>query len=123
MKVELVQGIKLKDTNNGVRSIHKFIETEIKPSVGDYITNDSLWKDPYEYEVKYVGVRLKIDPLFIEDKNLQFETPWRYTLKSFLAFILAMCLALSVSAVSETGNETTGESTLTSRTPPPWSRG
>ena len=64
--------------------------------------------------MKYVGVRLKIDPLFIEDKNLQFEIPWRYTLKSFLAFILAMCLALSVSAVSETGNETTDESTLAS---------
>lgn len=45
---------------------------------------------------------------------MQFEIPWRYTLKTFLVFILAMCLALSVSAVSETGNETADESTLAS---------
>ena len=44
MTVELVQAIKMKNTNNGLASIHKFIETSIKPSVGDYITNDSLWK-------------------------------------------------------------------------------
>lgn len=59
MKVELVQGIRLPNTNNGIRPIHKYIETDIKPNVGDYITNDSLWKDPYEYKVNYVELNLQ----------------------------------------------------------------
>ena len=56
MKITLVQAICTKESSNGVRFIQKDYETEIKPSVGDSVTNDSFWKDPYEYPVTYVEI-------------------------------------------------------------------
>ena len=49
---------KKQGTNNGLRAIHEYIDTDIKPTVGDVITNDPLWKEPYEYKVNFVELNL-----------------------------------------------------------------
>lgn len=58
MRVNLVQAICTAGSSNGVRYIQKEYDTEIKPCVGDFITGDSLWTDPYEYKVNYVEIDL-----------------------------------------------------------------
>lgn len=55
MKITLNQIIALKNINQGFRCIEKSFESNIIPHKGDFI-NDSLWKDPYEYEIGQVTI-------------------------------------------------------------------
>ena len=59
MRIELVQVLKTKDANNGVKSIHKYIDSDIKPNIGDKVVGDDLWGYNKECEVQYVMLYLR----------------------------------------------------------------
>lgn len=61
MRINLVQAIRTAATQNGVKFIQKERITEIKPCVGDYIIDDPLWKNPYEYKVNCVEISFEED--------------------------------------------------------------
>lgn len=83
MKVTIMQQIQLKDFQKGWRSITKEFETNIIPHKGDFIT-DSVWKDPFEYEVVEVNINYQEDECYISLSAIILETNDKDRLRGYI---------------------------------------
>ena len=64
MEITLLQQILLKGKPNTYRSLYKKFKSNIIPHKGDMIT-DSVWKDPYQYEVHEVAINYDANECYV----------------------------------------------------------
>lgn len=73
MKIILMQQIQLEDFRKGWRNITKEFESNIVPHKGDLIS-DSVWKDPYEYEVVEININYSENECYVSLAPIKLET-------------------------------------------------
>lgn len=72
MKIYLSQCISLNTFNKGNFRIKKEFESNIIPHAGDKI-GDSVWKEPYEYEVVETIINYSEDECYVELAMMKFD--------------------------------------------------
>ncbi|MEQ8154991.1 MAG: hypothetical protein ABRQ25_08945 [Clostridiaceae bacterium] len=85
MKVTVYQTIALKDNYaKGLICIHKNFESDVIPHQGDKI-GDSIWKDPYEYEVSEVVINYRentctvnVEMVLLESDEVEQLKTWKH---------------------------------------------
>lgn len=83
MKIRLSQHIQLMDFNNGWATITKTFNSTVIPHKGDLIT-DTVWKDPYEYEVTEVIISYQFDECYVSLKPVVLKTNKKEILKKYI---------------------------------------
>ncbi|MBZ9688382.1 hypothetical protein G9F72_018800 [Clostridium estertheticum] len=83
MKIILSQQITLGDFRKGLRNVTKTFESNVVPHKGDFIS-DSVWKDPYEYEVQEVNINYQQDECYVQLPLIKLETNDKESLKGYI---------------------------------------
>ena len=72
MKISVSQTISLNDFREGHFIIRKEFESNVIPHKGDFLV-DSVWKDPYEYEVVEVQIDYSKDACYVTLSMITFD--------------------------------------------------
>lgn len=83
MNIILAQSIQLEDLKKGCRIITKEFQSNVIPHKGDLIY-DSLWEDPYEYEVIEIIINYENDECSVTLAPRKLETNEMECLKEYV---------------------------------------